>query len=84
MVWTLFFIGSITFNIIIANMMIAVAGNTYDRVSSGDREILTLRKKVYFLADYVFDWLGGRLAGGSPKYRYMYMIEPQVDIGILD
>ena len=55
--------------------MIAAACDTYDRVSAENRETLNLRMKVGFLADYVFDWIGGRLAGDRLKYRYMYMVD---------
>ena len=43
-------------------MMIAAAGDTYDRVSAENREILSLRLKASFLADYVFDWVEGRIS----------------------
>ena len=55
--------------------MIATACDTYDKVSSETRETLNLRMKVGFLADYVFDWIGGRLTGDRLKYRYMYMVD---------
>ena len=74
-VWLLFFIGSISFHLIVAKMMIAAAGDTYDRVSAENREILSLRLKASFLADYVFDWVEGRLSRDRLKYRYMYMID---------
>ena len=75
LVWLLFISGSIFFNIVVAKMMIAVSLDTYDKVSSQNREILSLRLKVSFLADYVFDWVGGKIAGDRLKYRYMYLIE---------
>ena len=82
----LFIGGSVTFHIIVANMAIAVACDTYDRVSSENREILSLKSKVAFLADYVFDWVGGRLVGGKrgrDRYRYMYNIE-KIDEGQIE
>ena len=45
-----------------------------------------MRSKVAFLADYVFDWVGGRLVGGRrgrDKYRYMYNIE-KIDEGKIE
>jgi len=81
-IWALFFVCTILTNVIIANLMISVAADTYDRISSQNKEIHALRKKVMFLADYVFDT---GLPSFGYKKRFIYTIsKPKADERVHD
>ena len=60
--------------------MIALAGDVFDRLSMENQEVVTLEKKVFFLADYVFDKnLANR---GNVKQKYTYVLIPQLEEGV--
>ena len=71
--WAIFVFSSFLFNVIVINLMIATACDTYDRVSSENREINSLQKKVTFLADYVFD---SDTAQFGYKTKYIFTMKP--------
>lgn len=50
----IFFFATLLSNVIILNVMIGIALDTYDRVASENREVVLLAKKANFLADYVW------------------------------
>ena len=59
--------------------MIAIASDTYDRISSENREIESLQKKVYFLADYVGDTKFSRIARrGKLKKKFIFTLTPKI------
>ena len=54
--------------------MIALAGDVFDKLSMENKEVVTLEKKVFFLADYVFDkQLANR---GNARQKYTYVLIP--------
>ena len=72
--------GSLLSNFVIINLMIAMAGDVFDRMSLEKKEVITLKKKVFFLADFVFD---KRLTNkGGVKQKYTFALIPKTEQGI--
>ena len=79
-IYVLFVCGSLLSNFVIINLMIALAGDVFDRMSLENKEVITLKKKVFFLADYVFD---KNLANkGGAKLKYTFALIPKTEKGI--
>lgn len=72
-VWVVFAFASLISNVVIINIMIAIACDTYDRVASEDREVVILVKKASFLADYVW---GSIFNYNSNPEKYIYTLIP--------
>lgn len=72
-VWVVFIFASLISNVIIINIMIAIACDTYDRVASEDREVVILVKKASFLADYVW---GSVFTYAANPEKYIYTLIP--------
>merc|ERR1712151_736879 len=61
-------------NVIVINIMIAIACDTFDRVASENREVVILVKKASFLADYVWGSIFNYME--HPE-KYIYTLTPQ-------
>jgi len=72
-VWIVFTFATLISNVVIINIMIAIACDTYDRVASENREIVILVKKANFLADYVW---GSVFNYNSNPEKYIYTLIP--------
>lgn len=72
-VWVVFVFASLISNVVIINILIAIACDTYDRVASEDREVVILVKKASFLADYVW---GSVFNYSSNPEKYIYTLIP--------
>ena len=59
--------------------MISIASDTYDRISSENRETEALQKKVMFLADYVFDSDFGSVGKGKLRRKFIFTLVPKKD-----
>ena len=79
-IYVIFVLGSLLSNFVVINLMIALAGDVFDRMSMENKEVVTLSKKIFFLADYVFD---KNLANkGGAKLKYMFALIPQTEEGV--
>ena len=73
--WIFFCLATFITQITIFNMLIAVMGDTYDRVSE-KKDQATLAEKIKILADYV--WVVGLEKDQQDKSSYIFVARPKV------